>query len=133
MAQITTKCPDCHNYVKTEINQTAIDSQLRWYESYRCPFCNNAAEADGAGFPPDNIRQMILADQGTFSLSLNNFDVDRIKAMKIIREIFNLSLSEVSALFKYSADIAIGTKEEMKWVQTILTNQNIDSVINKIA
>lgn len=126
------QCDECEEIVAASIGQTIINSQLKWYLSYECQECNSTIELDDIGFPPNEIRQIILAEEGEWKLTANRTEIkNKAKLLKIIRQALNLSLQEVSKLFKNFPVLTSGTKTEMQWLQQILSQESINSSVEK--
>ena len=51
MIKVEIKCDECQKNIQVTIGESVIDSSLRWYYSYQCPFCGSAVEIDDDGFP----------------------------------------------------------------------------------
>ena len=126
------KCDECQEIVAANIGQIVINLQLKWYLSYECQECNSTIELDDIGFLPDEIRQMILAEEAEWKLIVNKTEIkNRAKLLKVIRQALNLSLQEVSNLFKKFPVLNSGTKTEMQWLQQILSQEGINSSVEK--
>ena len=132
MIQIDCQCSECTRKIKANIGQTSIDLQLRWYFSYCCPYCDCVIEMDDIGFPPQDIRRAILAQEGEWELVIDKTSLsDKVKALKILRNALNLSIQKASKLKKNFPYLASGTKAEMNWLKKFLGNEKIESVANK--
>lgn len=126
------QCDECQKIVTANVGQTVINSQLRWYLSYECPSCNSAIEMDGIGFPPDEIRQNILAEEGEWNLIVKETELkNKAKLSKLIRQALNLSLQEVLQRLKNFPIITSGTKTEMQWLKQVLAEEGIDSSVEQ--
>lgn len=132
MVQIEYKCFECNNVIQANIYQSSIDWQLRWSSSYECPYCASINETDDIGFPPQAIRQKIIDEEGEWQLRIDERSSSgKIKALKIIRQILNLSIKEASELIRDYSKIAKGTKTEMNWLKKRLLENNIQSKVEK--
>ena len=130
--QVKYQCDECQKTVIASIGQTVINSQLRWYLSYECPSCNSAIEMDDVGFPPDEVRQNILAEEGEWDLILKETELkNKAKLSKLIRQALNLSLQEVLQRLKNLPIITSGTRTEMQWLKQILAEESIDSSVEQ--
>ena len=79
-------CDRCNKIIHINIQQTVINQRLRWSTSYSCPFCSTAIESDETGFPPNNIRQVILAEEGEYQLLIKQPELNKVKAVKVLRD-----------------------------------------------
>ena len=130
--QVQYQCDECKKIVPASIGQTIINSQLKWYLSYECRECVSTIELDDLGFPPNQIRQIILAEEGEWNLIVNKTEIEnKAKLLKVIRQALNLSLQEVSNLFKNFPVLTSGTKTEMQWLEQILSQEGINSSVEK--
>src|SRR5258706_2780851 len=72
MAKLKTTCYRCGNAIFMNVNQTlAYGNQLVWNGSYICPYCNEQIEEDGYGDLPEDARNAILEEQGTWALDVS--------------------------------------------------------------
>ena len=133
MVEIQYQCADCNHKIKARVGQAIFNSKLRWYLSYICNNCNSAVEMDDLGFPPIEIRQNILLEEGEWELEVNPAGLNyKVKTIKILRQALNLSIKEASKLSKKFPRIISGTKVEIQWLKELLLSKNIQSSINKI-
>ena len=133
MVEIQYQCADCNHEIKARVGQAIVNSKLTWYLSYICNNCNSAVEMDDLGFPPIEIRQNILLEEGEWELEVNPAELNyKVKTIKILRQALNLSIKDASKLSKEFPKIISGTKVEMQWLKELLLSENIQSSINKI-
>jgi hypothetical protein len=131
MIQINCQCDRCERVVRANIGQ-AFDFQLRWSLSYECPYCHSTVEMDDVGFPPQEIRKSIIAQEGEWKLIIDKASLnDKIKTLKVLRKAFSYSIQETSKLVKNFPYITSGTKTEMNWLKRLLSNENIKSLVKK--
>lgn len=124
MSQIREACWECQKTIKVEIGQVAFDYQLGYSLSYNCPYCGAIAELDDVGFPPEDIRQYIINQEGKYFLKIGHSNAkNKVISMKIIRQALELSIPEVLNLFNSYSNIAEGTKVEVKWLQKLLVDR----------
>ncbi len=132
MVEIQYLCADCKKEMTANVGQSIIDLKLRWYLSCICKSCNTAIEMDDFGFPPDEIRQKILNQEGEWKLKINSLELkNKAKIIKVLRYALNLSIKDTSKLLKKFPYVANGTKVEMLWLKELLINQNIRASIEK--
>ena len=104
MSELKGNCDTCEQEVIKNIGQTIIDRQLRFYLSYRCPFCDTTIELDEIGFPEEHFRQVFLKEQGKYQLKISfETNTDRMTAIKAVRQILQLSIAQVAKLFDISS------------------------------
>jgi hypothetical protein len=90
-----------------------------WWESLSCPSCGNAYEADGHPPTPDDYRQVILREQGPWTLDAPL--PATMELLRALRAVLSLSLSATQELRnRLPGEIRHGTRFEM--------NQILDAV-----
>src|SRR5438477_11427783 len=67
-----------------------------WYESFHCPSCGQAFEADGFTPAPEEFRRVIIAQEGEWKLEATA--PLSLALLKALREEFSLSLGEAQQL-----------------------------------
>ena len=132
MVEIQYQCAECNKEIKARVNQTIVNSKLKWYLSSICNDCNSAVEMDDFGFPPPEIRQKILEEEGEWELKANSAELkNKVKIIKVLRKALNLSIKDASTFLKNLPNIINGTKVEMQWLKELLLDNNIQSFIKK--
>lgn len=85
---------------------------MGWWESFRYPSCGQAYEADGGPPAPDEYREIILREQGEWSLDAPV--PTTIELLKALRAVLSLSLTETQKLRnRLPGQISKGTQYEM--------------------
>lgn len=126
MAQISGQCQDCGSEVIIYTNQNIWDRQLVWWAEYACQHCGFEIHLDDGGYPPEEIRQAILAEQGKWRLAIAETGRGRILATKILRQVMDLSLAEAMKLKNMMpGTIAFGTKVEIERLRIILASEGL--------
>lgn len=105
-------CPRCESEDALEIGQLNYRGKLRWYESVNCGNCDLRSETDGVGFPPDEVRERLIALDGLWCVRL-----DEIKSIagvvKILRYVFLFEMKEAVLKTKNRpATLYCGTRGE---------------------
>ncbi|MGB3511602.1 MAG: hypothetical protein WBA93_20665 [Microcoleaceae cyanobacterium] len=135
MALIIKRCSDCKKEIKIYVGQQifGVDLQLVWHSSYSCSNCGTQIEEDGYDIPTDEIREAILAQEGTWSLNIR--DIDSYSAtivIKILRKTLKLSLSDAIKLKKkIPGKVMEGTKVEVNRLQQFLARHGFQSLVSK--
>ena len=131
MVEIQYQCADCNQETKARVGQAIVNSKLRWSLSYICNNCNSAVEMDDLGFPPTEIRQKILLEEGEWQLEINSAKLEnKLKSIEIVRQAFNLSIKDASKLSKEFPRIISGTKVEMQWLKELLLSKKKCSIFH---
>ena len=132
MVKIKDYCYKCDRQINIHIYQTIINRNLRWSTSYICPFCNSAIESDDIGFPAEDIIKLILAEEGEYQLLIKQPELNKVKAVKVLRDKFKISIAEASKIFNtFPQPIFHGTKIEMIYLRKLLQFEGIEAEIIK--
>lgn len=132
MVELESYCYKCQNPINMKVSQTVVNLCLRWSASGICSFCGAAVELDDTGFPPNGVRQSILSEQGEWYLAIEKLELNKIVAIKILRQALNISIVEVGKLLKnYSNSPIKGTHIEMQWLKQLLAHEGIQAAIVK--
>lgn len=109
MPQRTVKCDRCGQAALSSFD----DGGRGWQESFHCPSCGEAYEADGGPLALDDPhRQFILQEEGEWAL--HAVSIPTVKLLKALRASLSLSLAELQQLRKrLPGEIRRGTKNEM--------------------
>ena len=130
MATYRTACMDCQQTIDVYVGQSVYDRKLVWHQSYRCPNCGMAIEEDDIGSPPDELRQLILEQEGSWCLQIAEIGDSAIIAAKILRKLMNLSLPDIANVKKkIPGEVTIGTQVEMEWLVKNLRAEGIQAFI----
>lgn len=131
MTKIKRIC-DCGQSNLAEVGQSFASGKLSWYISFRCDKCGKAQEIDGTSEIPDEIRNDILNQEGTWELKIE--DKSKLSlVLSILRRELNLSLHDIIKIKKAMAEVVItGTKVEMERLDHILILNKIDACVVKM-
>jgi hypothetical protein len=90
-----------------------------WYESFHCPSCGRAYEADGFTPAPEEFRRAMIAEEGEWALDVTA--PPSLMLLKAMRQEFSLSLGEAQELKgRLPGELRRGTRYEMeKLVQSL--------------
>ncbi|AFY56835.1 hypothetical protein Riv7116_4414 [Rivularia sp. PCC 7116] len=123
-------CDECKKKINISVQQTVMNQRLRWSISYICPFCSSMIESDDIGFPPDDIRQLILAEEGEYQLFIKQPELNKVKAVKVLRDALEISITEASNILKlFPKPIVNGTKIEIFYLQKLLECEGIEAEV----
>jgi hypothetical protein len=131
---IKTKCSKCSNLIDMAVGQSIVTKyELGWWGAYKCPYCNNQVEMDGWGIPNDEIRNAIIELSGKWGLYVNEDNKRKTLAIRHLRHILNINLSEAASLLKsMPGTILSGTEVEMKRLQLLLENEGLKAKVEKL-
>lgn len=88
---------------------------------------------DGQGIPNEEIREALIKVNGKWGLYVNEDSKGKIVAVRLLRYILNLNISEASNLLKLIPGIILtGTEVEMKRLQILLENEGLEVKIEKL-
>lgn len=114
-------CLRCSTEGQMRVGQSVLRDELRWYESTRCDSCGLRAEADGIGFPPEYIREQILATSGQWKLVLK--DVKSIPGtVKVLTGQLSFNTKQALSVLRADGDVTVynGTNAEATWLAGLL-------------
>ena len=133
MATIPTTCPGCSADCSRGIGQSFAPGKLVWSESLHCSACGCAIEADDSGFPPPEIRDLLIAAHGLWALQVELTGIERISACKILHCDLNTDFADVPVMKNRIPGIVyVGTKTEMQWLQSRLAEFDFTSTVVEI-
>jgi hypothetical protein len=126
MAVVHGQCPRCAIAIAFSVGQTVQNGRIEWFRSYHCPACNLQIEEDGIDETPPEIREAILNVEEKWAIEVDSIDHQKAAAMKVIRELLKLSLTEISVLRKQiPGKLVEGTQLEMGRIETLLRSAGI--------
>lgn len=132
MAVYTYLCPQCSGKVVVNFGDRILSKRLLWSASHRCHQCHYEVEEDGSGKLPDSLRNLLLQQEGTWAIHCQTPIVSNTVALKVIRQAFNLTLSEIKCFLHYSSHILpIGTRSEATLVLLSLGDNGIDCEVEQ--
>ncbi len=77
-----------------------------------------AIESDDRGFPPDSIRQHLIASEGRWGLHVDTNGPDRLKICKILHCDLDTTLEEVKRMKdRMPGVVYTGTRVEAEWMR----------------
>lgn len=119
-------CQNCNSPVKFHVGQAISSGELVWSTFYSCSHCGWQLGEDGWGMTPEYIREGILEAEGEWSLAVLETGKSATLAIKILREIMGLSLSEAMRLKKMMpGTVVTGTKTEIERLRRILVAEKL--------
>lgn len=84
-----------------------------WFESFHCPSCGDAYEADGGSPTPEEFRRAIIAEDGEWAIEATA--ALSLALLKALRQVFALSLAEAQELKRrMPGELRRGTRYEME-------------------
>lgn len=132
MSAINKFCEFCGNQITATMGQSVVGDQLRWHCSYQCSHCGSNIELDDIGYPPEEIRNELLAAGGKWNLLVDEPPQHRIQIMKILRQTCNLTLAEAKAASQHiPGKVASGTQPEMEWLRDIFSSVGFKARVEK--
>src|SRR6185295_19298205 len=122
MPSLERTCPDCGQKVFWNFGQTILGERLGWHASLYCDHCGYALEQDDVGPLPQDLRRIVLAEQGQWALLVEGTNDQTPLFLKSLREALSLSLPQVAQLRKLIPGIVLsGTRAEMERLHIILS------------
>lgn len=109
---------ECTHGGFARIGQTVVSGHLRWYRSTSCSDCGNVEE-DGVGFPPEEIRALLLKDGGHWDVVAR--ESGSAAVVKVVKEVLGLSNAEAAAQLRSFPIVFQGTSTEAGWLKDRLS------------
>jgi hypothetical protein len=125
---IRTTFAACGSLASAALSQREHSGRLVWALSVRCDAHDeHLAEIDGWGLPPADVRDQVLADDGTFCLVVRR-DEDTVRALRTLQKGLDLDLATISRIRSaIPGAVLCGTRDEVRWLMEKLRSQNIDA------
>jgi ribosomal protein L24E len=124
-------CEKCGNILNLNVGQNLVNGKIVWFVSGKCSKCGFQIEQDGKNDTPDEVRNTILAQEGEWSLRINQKEVDT-KFLKVVRETLNISFDDLVKIKGSIPGIIItGTKTEMERLKIMLSPGGYDLAVTK--
>lgn len=109
-------CPRCGRSAALSIGQMNFRGKLRWHESAHCNKCGLRSEADGVGFPPSNIRQLLIDSDGEWCVIMKDVK-STASVVKVLQAALSLDMKAAIALLRTEKSVIFrGTKSESLWL-----------------
>ena len=91
------RCPGCGGTATQSFAEEVGFGRLIWWESWHCPGCRHASEGDGIDRLPDELRDYVIAKEGSFRVDLH--PRDKLGLMRVFRDEFGMSPSDAIAVY----------------------------------
>ena len=113
-------CPRCGATGALELGQLSVRGELRWFESTKCKQCGLNSEADGFGFPPEEIRNWLIKNEGRWLVKIDDVK-SMVNAVKVLRLALLIDAKTALSLLRSESKIIYsGTKGESLWLLKLL-------------
>lgn len=108
-------CPSCDCPDQMRISQSGFSGDLRWSESVNCIQCGLTTEADGLGFPSEEIREKMLSVNGRWKVFLDEVKSSSA-ASRVIMKLLAAQPKKALEILRNSVDgVYVGTRVEALW------------------
>lgn len=132
MASIQAICQNCGAAVDMQVGQVLFGGQLEWHETYTCARCGTAIMVDGIGIAPEEVRQAILREEGTWELVVPETGRRALLVLKALRTVFSLSVADAGRLREHlPGAVSSGTHTEMLWLQGLLQDEGLTADVRR--
>jgi hypothetical protein len=117
-------CPHCGLAGAMTCAQTSPAGKLVWYESVRCERCGLCQEADGWGFPPNELREAFLKEGGLWVVTVTAAR-QKFSIIMLLRETLGWDLKTAHEVMASIHDglpgvVYSGTRAECLWIASLL-------------
>ncbi|MED4729392.1 hypothetical protein P9597_14795 [Aneurinibacillus migulanus] len=134
MAVMKDICTRCGEKVEVHVKQYIVNNLIAWSEAYSCTKCGNEVVSDDWGDQtPNEVRKAILEQEGEWELVILKHGENKAHFLKNLRDALNLTLQEVSSLFKkIPGALIVGTFQEMLLLKKKLALPDENISINRV-
>jgi predicted RNA-binding Zn-ribbon protein involved in translation (DUF1610 family) len=115
-SEVSYPCPDCGLADQLRVGQSGFDGRLRWGEYTCCVQCGLTTEASGVGFPPEEIREKMIAVNGQWVVFLDQVKSSAITTKVIMKSLDVESKQALGALRNPMEGVYRGTQVEALWL-----------------
>ena len=130
MPSLERTCPNCGHTVLWNFGETVLGERLIWHASSHCDNCGYHLEEDDRGPLPDDLRVIVLTEQGEWTLRIEDASGSRMLIIKSLREALDLSLLAVAQLKeRIPGAVLSGTRAEMQRLRALLARQGISAAV----
>ena len=127
------ECPRCGTTGALRIGQSVHRGKLRWYETVNCANCGLRSEADGLGFPAENIRLKIIEKAGLWQVAMGT-PAMLPSFVKTIRDALGMeSLDAMRVAKSLPGPVYAGTHSEVQWLGALLSDTGESPQIERLS
>jgi hypothetical protein len=120
MAVISKNCEQCGHAIEVTVGQHVHGDRLVWHSGFKCDSCGAEVVLDDEGFPPEDMREALLAQGGEWELSVEPSG-NPLSVAKVIADALSLPRTAVVRLKNaLPGVVASGTLAEMDWLKRLL-------------
>ena len=112
MAIYKKTCSSCGGEAIVAFGQRLLGGELRWSGRETCDSCGSIVEFDDFGDIPEELKAIILEDEGEWELVLDA-GYDRLAAMKVLRDRLGVAVGQAKKKLSALSD----TKTTLEWIQ----------------
>ena len=121
------QCPQCRGDLSVAYDQRLIHGGLHWTECQACTSCGYRIHFDGLGEPPNDVREWLLARDGTWQLSIEDPE-DEIESLRVVRRYRGIPLRDARRAIRELRD----TQATLCWLQQRLLDAGIKSKVHPV-
>lgn len=126
-ATIPFDCPQCGRRIDYAVGESLYGTSYAWWVAYRCTGCGAAMEGDGKLPLPDDLRQVLLEQEGEWALHMAPVGAQTVASMRVLRKALGLSITETSKLrARWPGVVATGTRGEMGRLHRLLVAEGLE-------
>jgi hypothetical protein len=119
MAKIWVQCPNCKRDIEVHIGDRFFRDEIWRHKSYDCAFCGWKEELDDTGRAPEAVRGAVMQEDGRWSLAITESGQTATKALKALRRVLGLSLTEVAEVGRHMpGEVFSGTRAEVEPIRS---------------
>jgi hypothetical protein len=134
LAYIIENCSSCGNQVNMSIAQTFWKGRVDTHASYFCSKCGNLTEIDWISDEPEQqIKEVILAHDGFWSLEIKNQDNNRVLIIRTLKAELKLGMDKIKNILQNFDNLKLkGTRAEMEKMAYVFSKCGVTTYIERI-
>jgi hypothetical protein len=132
MAIVNEPCPSCGTPTDVHIGQAiGFGDRLVWSRGMNCASCGYSLEADDFGFPPESYREAILAQDGSWRVTIA--DSTHMSAVALVlKEALGMDRAAALRTAKaISGSIWTGSEAEAEWLRRQLARRAVVAICER--
>jgi hypothetical protein len=133
-AKLVGNCQTCGSPCEGWAVQLTRDNRLRWELDWDCGACGTVSHDGDWGPSPDELREKLLSQHGSYCLRLEDSRLHGGEILKVFRQALRVSLTEAQqAARTLRRDGYEGTLVEAELLRDQLQQEGIPSAVVRVA
>jgi hypothetical protein len=126
-------CPTCGTSIDAQVGQAiGFDDRLLWSHAVKCAFCGYTIEADDSGFPPEDYRDAIRAQHGSWGVFVDG-SASLTAVALVLKESLGMDrIAAIRAAKVTPGPLWMGTQAEAEWLRRQLARRAVVATCSRI-